>query len=303
MNGIISLIKPPRLSSAQAVSFVKRLTKEKAGHAGTLDPEAAGVLPIMVGRATRLFDYLTDQEKVYVAQIAFGIATDTQDATGKIVARGSNIPDVASIRAVLPQFMGAVMQAPPAFSALKRDGETLYKLARQGELVATEPRPIEIQRIDLLHQIDEATFSLRVVCGKGTYIRTLCHDIGRALSCPAHMRLLIREQSGPYRIEDSITLEKLERQVKEGAPEQSYMRSMDKALSHLPSATMADQHWRLLINGAPLRADFLRGSDVIPEGEPFTLYCKGTLVGIYHVEGGKARAKVMLYQKPDGAEA
>lgn len=296
MNGIISLIKPPRMSSAQAVSFVKRLTREKAGHAGTLDPEAAGVLPIMVGRATRLFDYLTDREKVYVTQIAFGVATDTQDATGKVTERGGDLPDEGRLAAVLPRFTGTVMQAPPAFSALKRDGETLYKLARRGQPVSTQPRPVEIASIKLLRRIDAATYTLRVVCGRGTYIRTLCHDIGRALGCPAHMRLLVREQSGPYRIEAGIRLEDLAERVNSGAPEDSYLTSMEDALSHLPRAAVSDGWWRPLINGAALGADALTDRPGAGEGEAFALYCGKVLIGIYALQGGKVKPRVLLYQ-------
>lgn len=295
MNGIINLIKPPRLSSAQAVSFVKRLTRQKVGHAGTLDPEACGVLPLMVGKATRLFDYITDRDKVYVAAIAFGLATDTQDAQGQEIQRGGVLPDEQALAAVLPRFVGDIMQVPPAFSALKRDGETMYKLARQGQLVALDARPVKVDSISLLRQLSPDSYSIRVVCGKGTYIRTLCHDIGQVLHCPAHMRLLIREQSGPYHIEQGITLEELEQAILQGLPEASYLQPMDQAIAHLPRLDAPDSYWRPCLNGVPLPASAVPGAQQLDENQPLRLYCQGQLLGIYRLAQGMLRVQVMLW--------
>ena len=130
MDGFLNVLKPPGLSSGAVVAIVKRVTGEKAGHAGTLDPEACGILPVMVGRATRLFDFMVEKRKIYLAEIAFGSATDTQDAQGRVIAKSENYPDSAAVRAVLPRFTGEILQTPPMYSALKVNGETLYKLAR-----------------------------------------------------------------------------------------------------------------------------------------------------------------------------
>jgi len=138
MNGFFNVLKPPGMTSSQVVGFVRRLIDgEKAGHAGTLDPQAAGILPVMAGKAARLFDYLVDKQKAYVAEIAFGAATDTQDAQGKVMEWGEQYPTVAQVQAILPKFMGQVMQAPPSYSAIKQNGQRLYDLARKGELVQT----------------------------------------------------------------------------------------------------------------------------------------------------------------------
>ena len=296
MNGIINLLKPPCLTSAQAVSFVKRLVKAKVGHAGTLDPEACGVLPIMVGRATRLFDYLNDEGKVYVAEIAFGAATDTQDATGNVMLVGEQLPSPDALRAVLPQFTGNIMQAPPAFSALKQQGQTLYKLARQGIAVQTAPRPVHVDSLQLLCQTAANRYTLRISCSKGTYIRTLCHDIGQALQCPAHMRLLIRERSGPCHIDHAISMEALQQAVDDGAASGDWLISMPEALSHLPAFDLPRAFWKPCINGVALEPEKLQGLPRLSADEPLLISCDGSLIGIYAYREGKLRLKTMLYE-------
>ena len=196
MNGFLNLLKPPGMSSGAAVACVKRLVGEKVGHAGTLDPEAAGVLPMMVGRGARLLNYFTDKSKRYIAEIAFAGATDTQDAQGTIVEPARGVPERAEIEAVLPRFRGAIFQCPPAYSALKRDGVPLYALARRGEMVETKARPTTIDELTLCEQVSPDGYMLEVACAEGTYIRTLYHDIGQALGRPAHMRFLLRTRHG-----------------------------------------------------------------------------------------------------------
>ena len=166
MDGYINVLKPPGMSSGAVVAIVKRAAREKAGHAGTLDPEAAGVLPVMVGRATRLFDFLVEKQKTYLAEIAFGAATDTQDAQGTVIETGGSIPGFSAVQAVLPQFTGTVMQRPPIYSALKQGGQPLYKLARKGQTADIPARPIEIMRIDALTRTPRNGCLLRVACGR-----------------------------------------------------------------------------------------------------------------------------------------
>lgn len=205
-DGFLNLLKPPGMTSSDAVVLVRRAFARgtKVGHMGTLDPEAAGVLPIGVGSAARLFDYVTEKEKTYRAEIAIGQATDTQDATGRVVARGPGVR-MEDLRAVLPRFIGEIEQVPPAYSAIKVGGRKLYEAARAGEALEVPSRRVQIYGLDLAGQSGENRFLLDVRCGRGTYIRTLCHDIGRALGTCAHMAFLLRVRSGVFGIEDAVT--------------------------------------------------------------------------------------------------
>ena len=209
MNGFLNLLKPPGMTSSDAVVMVRRSLpgKEKVGHAGTLDPEAAGVLPVMIGKASRLFDLLADKEKTYIAEIALGAATDTQDAQGAVVSRGEWNGDFSALRAALPRFTGLIEQIPPAYSAIKTGGVAAYKLARAGAEMALKPRAARIDLLELLEPTGPDSALLRIACGRGVYIRTLCHDIGAILGCGAHMRFLLRAQSGPFTLENAVTPE------------------------------------------------------------------------------------------------
>jgi tRNA pseudouridine55 synthase len=209
--GIFNIDKPAGWTSHDVVARVRKLARlKRVGHAGTLDPAAVGVLPVCLGQATRLVEYLSATGKEYRATITFGVETTTYDAEGEIVARRSLPPDLdrAAIEAVLPRFQGTIMQAPPLYSALKRDGRRLYELARAGEQIEVAPRPV---RIDLLEIADwqSPTLVLDIACGKGTYIRSLAHDLGEALGCGAHLAALIRTRVGPFTRARSITLDAL----------------------------------------------------------------------------------------------
>lgn len=297
MNGIINLLKPPCLSSAQAVSFIKRLTGQKTGHAGTLDPEACGVLPIMVGKATSLFDYIAEHQKVYVAEIAFGTATDTQDATGHVIQRGDQYPDSDALRWILDDFKGRVMQVPPSFSAIKRDGKALYSLARAGEMIEVPARPVNIQDIELLSQTADHGFLLRVSCGKGTYIRTLCHDIGLRLGCPAHMRMLIRERTGPFCIDSAITMEEFEACVHNGINRGPWLLSMEETIAHLPQLSVRNDLWKACVNGVAIKPVEAPGAQEMREGGVAALRCRDILIGLYEKRGGMLCLKTMLIDR------
>ena len=180
MNGYLNILKPTGLSSAAVVGIIRRLSGEKrVGHAGTLDPEAAGVLPIMMGKATRLFDYLVDKEKEYVAVAAFGTATDTQDATGTVTETGDCYPSLALIREKAQELTGDIRQVPSMYSAIKVGGKPLYARARAGETAEVPERMVHVERIDVIREMPNHGAELRVLCGRGTYIRTLCDDLGR----------------------------------------------------------------------------------------------------------------------------
>lgn len=273
MDGFINVLKPPGMSSGTAVAIVKRVTGEKAGHAGTLDPEACGILPVMVGRATRLFDFMVEKKKTYLAEIAFGCATDTQDAQGTVTEKGDRYPDREAVLAVLPRFTGDILQTPPMYSALKMGGETLYKMALKGKTAEIPARPIHVERIDLLGETPRHGMLLRVSCGRGTYIRTLCHDIGRALGCPSHMRFLLREQTGTFTLDTAVTVEEL----KAGKAADSLL-PMDTPLQHLPRFDVPEGLRRLCLNGVRLRPDEWPG--FAAPGECVRLYIDDHLIGV-----------------------
>ncbi|MDR0840624.1 MAG: tRNA pseudouridine(55) synthase TruB [Christensenellaceae bacterium] len=256
MEGIVNLLKPPGITSSDAVCDIRRIFGlKRVGHTGTLDPGAAGVLPICIGRATRLFDYLVDKEKEYIAEIAFGAATDTQDAYGAIVEQAPTAITAAELSAVLPRFFGEQEQIAPMYSAVRVNGRRLYEVARAGGETIEKRRQICVSALELLEQTGRQAYLLRMVCSKGTYVRTLCYDIGRALGVPAHLSFLLRTQSGAFTLRDSYTLEEL-RALAERGQLPAAVISAEQSLSRLPAArlTLDDREIRLLRNGAPVRA-------------------------------------------------
>ena len=290
MNGFINLLKPPGMSSGAAVAVVKRLTGEKVGHAGTLDPEAAGVLPIMVGRAARLLDYFPDKSKSYIAEIAFAGATDTQDAQGTVIEEATKVPSREEILAVLPAFRGDILQRPPAYSALKRDGVPLYELARKGVAVETKERPTVIRSLELGEQTGPDGFMLEVDCGSGTYIRTLCHDIGQALNAPAHMRFLLRTRHGSFAIENAVTIEEVMEAGKQSAIE-SLLLSMEYPLQALPRLDLPERFWKLGRNGGKLPGNLM---PELEENQHLRVYADNELLGVAHKTQGLIRFDVGL---------
>jgi tRNA pseudouridine55 synthase len=215
MLGFVNLFKPAGLTSAQAVGRVRRIfgvasgdRRLPAGHLGTLDPQAAGVLPIAVGKATRLIPLLEDRRKVYVCILAVGVATDTQDGVGRAVATQPVPHDWTDrLAAVLEDFVGRIEQTPPMYSAVHHEGKRLYELARQGVEVERKSRAITVYSLRLLGIEAPAAARLRVACSEGTYIRTLCYDLGQRIELPAHMGALVREASGPFVLSEALTLE------------------------------------------------------------------------------------------------
>ena len=292
MNGFLCVLKPPGMTSSDVVVRVRRQLPRgtKVGHAGTLDPEAAGVLPLMVGKASRLFDYLVEKEKTYVAELRPGYATDTQDAHGRIVSGTGERISREALEAVLPQFVGEIMQVPPMFSALKRDGQKLCDLARQGIDVALEPRPTQVHAITVLHALADGGFMLCIRCGRGTYIRTLCHDIGQALGCGAHMGLLLRTQTGMFTLDDAHTIE----EIAACGDLASLAVPMDRPLSHLPRIDIVPRAERFVRNGNVLTRQQLRAD--APEGKPVRLYLNGQFAGIGRLRGDQMKFDAMLLE-------
>ncbi|MBR2661107.1 MAG: tRNA pseudouridine(55) synthase TruB [Clostridia bacterium] len=278
MNGYFNINKPTGMSSAAVVAVLRRLTGVKRiGHAGTLDPEAAGVLPVMTGKATRLFDYLADKEKEYVAVCSFGAATDTQDATGNVTERGENYPDRDTFLRAAAQLTGEITQTPSIYSAIKVGGKPLYLRARRGETVEVPQRVVRIDSIELIRETGDHGFEIRVKCGRGTYIRTLCDDLGKLCGCPAHMQSLVRTRSGAFRIEDTVSPEEA-RELAGTGKLAGKLLPADYALGHLPRTDMPVKYRKMVINGAkmPLTDD----TAALNEGDPVRIYLEGSFWGI-----------------------
>ena len=292
MEGVVPLLKPPGLSSSDCVVDVRRLFGEKrVGHLGTLDPGAAGILPVCVGRAVRLFDYLVDKDKTYRFELILGAATDTQDSFGQVTETGERDIPAAALTAVLPRFTGKIEQLAPAYSALKSNGQKLYDLALQGKDVPEKRRPVTISELTMLRQEGEGRFLLEMTCSRGTYVRTMCHDIGHALGTCGHMGVLLRTRSGPFSVERSFTVEEL-RDMKEAGTLGRALISCEEALSQFPALILPDDRLIPTKNGLPTD---LRGSDRQPDGV-VRLYCDGLFLGIGRIEKNRARLVVHLYE-------
>ncbi len=220
MNGILNINKPAGWTSHDVVAKVRRLLGQReVGHAGTLDPLATGVLLVCAGQATRVSEYLMAGRKVYRAVVRLGVTTDTYDADGEITSR-SPVPALSreDILAALAPFIGALLQRPPAYSAIKQEGVPAYRKARRGETVELTPRPVTIHRMELVDwgAVDWETLTLEVICDPGTYIRSLAHDIGQALGCGATLAQLTRLRSGQFAVEDAVTLDALAEAARTG---------------------------------------------------------------------------------------
>ncbi len=233
-SGFLIVDKPEGLTSHQVIGRLRRLLKiRRIGHTGTLDPMATGVLPILIGRATRASDFIMEGQKTYEAKLRLGITTDTQDSTGQTLTEWpGELPSFSELRAVLPRFSGEVEQVPPMVSALKVGGRKLYELHRQGVEVERSPRRVLVSALDAAEDAD-GQYKLRVVCSKGTYVRTLIHDIGQALGCGAMMTALRRTQAAPFSIEDAVTLDEVAHAVDEGRF-MTMLRPIDEAFSQYP---------------------------------------------------------------------
>ncbi len=241
MDGIINLIKPPGISSSGAITKLKRiLNVRKIGHGGTLDPNAVGVLPVLLGKATRLSEYMINHDKTYIGEVTFGIKTDTQDKWGKIIET-HNVEgfSIAKVERVLDRFMGTISQTPPMYSAIKINGQKLYNLARQGKDINRPSRCVTIYQIDILGHDNEKRVLMKVRCSKGTYIRTLFEDIGHALGWGGHMSFLLRSNVGMLDVNDGFTIEEIKDIVSSDG-------SIDKII--LPIDFILDMYARVEVN-------------------------------------------------------
>lgn len=285
MNGFLNILKPPGMTSAAVVAVVRRLTGEKrVGHAGTLDPEASGVLPVMIGRAARLFDYLVDKEKEYVAEVAFGAATDTQDATGKVVAMGDHYPDWEKIQAAACQLTGDIWQRPSIYSAIKQDGVAMYERARRGEEVEVPLRQVHVESIELHRKTENHGALMTVRCGKGTYIRSICYDMGEIVGCPAHMRFLLRAQSGAFRLDTAMTIEEITELSQKGELA-SRLLPLDMPIQHIARVNAPSWLEKQVVNGVKLPAMKIKEAKELDEGAVVRVYLKDQFWGMAAREG------------------
>ncbi|HXF52992.1 MAG TPA: tRNA pseudouridine(55) synthase TruB [Hyphomicrobiaceae bacterium] len=290
VHGWIVLDKARGMTSTQAVSAVRRLfNARKAGHAGTLDPLATGILPIALGEATKTVSFVMDGVKAYRFTARWGAETDTDDAEGAVTATSDRLPEEPAIRALIPRFTGLISQVPPRYSAVKIDGQRAYDLAREGEPVELEARLVSIDDLRLVELPDRATAVFEAQCGKGTYVRALVRDIGRLLGCYGHVVALRRTRVGPFNEEQAITIHAL----KELASEDDGLGALSRALLPLETAlaeldalnvTAADAS--RLANGQPV---LLRGRDAPIRSGPAFAVCHGRPVAICEIEAGELR--------------
>ncbi len=252
MDGILNINKPRGKTSFSIVAQVKRLSGERrVGHAGTLDPEASGVLPVCLGQGTRVIEFLLGWSKVYRAEISLGVTTDTYDATGKIIRQAD--PSRISQRqfeTALGSFGGLISQMPPMYSALKYHGQRLYELARAGVTVNRESRQVKVYQLTLI-DFKPPLVTVEVECGRGTYIRSLAHDLGELLGCGAHLKSLVRSRYGPFDIADAVSLSQLEDAFSYNHW-QDMVYPMDTVLSHWTAVVVSEQQEPVLKNGGPL---------------------------------------------------
>jgi len=278
VNGWVVLDKPVGMTSTHAVARLKRLfNAKKAGHAGTLDPLASGILPVAFGEATKTVPFVQDGEKAYRFTISWGAETDSDDADGTVTMRSELRPQPQDISAALPQFTGTIMQRPPAFSAIKIAGERAYDLARDGEMPDLAPRPVTIHSLALLAaEPDQAVFEAR--CGKGTYVRAVARDLGRALGCYGHVAALRRTRVGPFCEADALPLA----QLQEALPPDA-LRSVEAGLMEIPQIIVDRATAARLRRGQSI---LLRGRDAPTEGAAFAS-CGGVVVAVGAVEHGE----------------
>ncbi len=276
MDGIINFFKPKGMTSHDAVYYFRKLYKtKKVGHTGTLDPMATGVLPICIGKATRVSEYLIDVDKEYIGELTLGIQTDTQDKEGKIINSSNKEVDKESIIKIFKDFKGEQEQIPPMYSAKKVNGKKLYKLAREGIVIERKANIINISKLDIIHNTDNKKIVFYVKCSKGTYIRTLCNDIGNKLKTYGHMSFLLRVGVGDFKLSNSFGSDTLSKMTR--IERKQVLLQMDSALRHLKFIEIKGSNYKHLINGMKLEVNPYYE---IKDNESIRVYCKDQFIGI-----------------------
>ena len=293
INGILNIHKEKGYTSHDVVAKLRGITKQKKiGHTGTLDPDAEGVLPVCLGRATKVCDLLSDKDKVYEAELLLGISTDTQDISGKILEQKS--ADLLTEEQVLEcilSFIGEYQQLPPMYSALKVNGKKLYELARDGIEVERKRRKVTIFEIQIL-EVNLPVVRMRVHCSKGTYIRTLCHDIGEKLGVGGCMQLLLRTKVSCFELKESLTLKQVETFVQNGELEQVLM-PVDRLFQEKQEIVVKPEFESLVLNGNPISKKAVEKAGIYEDQESVRVYDKkGRFVGIFEYRAGKQEFRV-----------
>jgi tRNA pseudouridine55 synthase len=293
VHGWIVLDKPIGMTSTHAVAVIKHLfAAKRVGHAGTLDPLASGCLPIALGEATKTVPFVVDSRKTYLFTVRWGEERDTDDAEGRTVSTSEQRPDAAAIRALLPRFTGTIDQVPPQYSAIKIDGERAYDLARDGETVELAPRPVVIHRLELIEMPDRDHAVLAAECGKGTYVRSLARDLGRALGALGHVSALRRNRVGPFGEGDMISLEPLESLCHRAAAGEGHFADIllpvETALDDIPALAVSPADAARLSRG---QAVLLRGRDATVLRGMVQVASGGQFVAIAEVERGEILPK------------
>lgn len=288
-HGIINVYKEAGYTSHDVVAKLRGICKQKKiGHTGTLDPDAVGVLPVCLGSGTKVCDLLTDRKKEYIARFRLGCVTDTQDISGQILEENTVTATVGEVKQVITSFEGESMQVPPMYSALKINGKKLYELARQGKEVERPARPINIYRLEIMEE-NHPEYTIRVVCSKGTYIRTLCHDIGQKLGCGAVMVSLKRTGVGEFNIKDAYKISELQKLADEERLSEAVC-PVDRLFENMSEIIVKVEGFKALSNGNPLKRTDIRleemDKDRKPEdGEQFRVYShQHIFFGIYRYE-------------------
>lgn len=288
MNGIINVLKPPGMTSHDVVSFVRKtINIKRVGHTGTLDPNAAGVLPICIGKATRVVQYFDDFKKVYRAELTLGFETDTQDRYGEIVGRSKlssfTIKD-EDIEKVFEKFKGNISQIPPMYSAIKHNGRKLYELAREGKIVERKPREIYIYDIYVINKLDNKKIFFEAECSKGTYIRTLCNDIGRELGTLGCMTFLLRTHVGDFDIDSAFTVEEIQEYANTNSIDKIIL-PIDTALKHLGSLNLDISYYNILKNGGKVRLDnYSQSLSYSDYQKGIRIYCDDVFIGVGKID-------------------
>ena len=286
MNGILLVDKPQDWTSHDVVAKLRGVFGERRiGHSGTLDPLATGLLVVFLGKATKAVEFSEAAEKEYLAHLRLGIETDTQDITGTVLHTSAETPDPAALEAVLPQFCGEIQQIPPMYSAIKVNGKKLYDIARRGGEVERQPRSIFIHELSVLGE-ENGEFVLRIRCSKGTYIRTLCHDIGKTLGCGGVMTALRRTRVGGYDVKDAHTVAAMSEMERDEA--ESLLLPLDSVFSDMEAVTLSKQNEAHCRNGRPFSLQLSDGS--------YRLYGKdGQFLMVASVESEQVRALKRFY--------
>jgi tRNA pseudouridine55 synthase len=282
ISGWLVVDKPAGISSTAVVNKVRwAFSAKKAGHAGTLDPEATGVLAVALGEATKTVPYITDALKAYRFTVTFGAATNTDDAEGEVIARSDIRPGDAQIKEALHGFVGEIMQVPPQFSAVKIDGERAYKRARDGEAMEIAARPLWVEELTMTGREDADHVTLEMVCGKGGYVRSIARDLGDALGCLGHVRELRRIWSGPFEAENGLSLDEIDRLAKDPALD-AYLLPVEAGLADLPEARCTPEEATRIRNGNPGMV-FASGLEY---GEECWASCDGRAVAVGRFKAG-----------------